>query len=326
MYTRITKQNCHEKLGHLWCAMMMPFEEDGSLDLEGARKNIRYLLQNKVPCIAFPVGVAEIWSVTTEEYQQMCELVVQEVKGRAIVVAGAAYFTAPILKEMAQIAQRAGIDGLMVDAPANPACANDDDTYEHFKQVAESTDLAIMLYQGNCRRPLTMELLERLVQIPNVVGYKELPYNPTYFYNLARGFGDKIVLINGRRGEGELRMMFYREAGAHGYWSALMLFCPELAWQHWNAWKARDYTTIREICARTAPFFDLYSDMYDEFMKTPSINNLVAYKLVMDAVGLAGGYCRSPYPKPTAAQREMARQALEKMGIGPVKLDTHTTA
>ena len=317
----ITKQTVHEKLGQLHCPLPTPFGEDGSLDLAGVRKNLRYLLQNNVPVIAFPVGVAEICSITLKEYQQLVELAVEEINGRAIMIAGAAWYTAHICVEMAQICERAGVDMLMVDAPANPPAADDEDTYIHFRTIADSTHLPIAVYQGFCKRPLTMELLKRLVEIPNVVAYKELPYNPTYFYNVARRFGDTIALVMGRRGEGELRQIFYREAGANGYWSALMLISPELAWEHWNAWKARDYETIRQICKRTAPFFDLYSDMYDEFFKTPSISNLLTYKMAMDAVGLAGGFCRSPYPRPTEAMRKQVKQALDEIGIVSVTLE-----
>ena len=315
----ITKDNCHDVLRELWACPPMPFNKDYSLDLKGLADNVRYFLENNCRIIAFPTGVAEIWSVTLGEFAQMVSTAAGIVNGKSMLVASVNYRNAVESIEMAHIAENEGADLIVVGAPPYPG-GDEAQTVGHFSLIAESTGLPMKIYQGAAvQSPLTLEVIEKLVEIPNIVAYKEYPYNPSYFYNLSQSFGDVIALINGARGEGELRQIFYREAGAVSYWSSLMNYAPSLAWRHWEAWLSRDYDVIREVCDQSSKIFKLYNDMYDEFYPTPgALHGIAAYKELMSAVGLAGGVCRPPLSTAGPEWRPRVIDALKSAGIDPI--------
>src|ERR1044071_3278528 len=68
-----------------------PFKKDLSLDLDGLRHNLRSLMQHPVCAVVAPAGTGEIYSLSPAEHLAVVKAVVEEVKGRAPVIAGAAF-------------------------------------------------------------------------------------------------------------------------------------------------------------------------------------------------------------------------------------------
>src|SRR5271167_211085 len=97
-----------KKLNGVISFPVTPFKKDLSLDLEGLRHNLRSLVKHPVCAIVAPAGTGEIHSLSPAEHLAVVKTTIEEVKGKAPVLAGAG-FNPPIATELAQHAAAAGV-------------------------------------------------------------------------------------------------------------------------------------------------------------------------------------------------------------------------
>ena len=90
-----------------------PFKEDLSLDLPALHENLTHLLQYQISAIVAAGGTGEMYSLTPAEYTRVIELTALAVEDRVPVIAGVG-FGQRLAVEMAQAAEKAGADGILV--------------------------------------------------------------------------------------------------------------------------------------------------------------------------------------------------------------------
>src|SRR6476620_7943089 len=88
-----------------------PFKADYSLDLEGLRGNLRYLLKHPVSAVVAAAGTGELYSLSPAEHLEVVRATVEEVKGKVPVLAGVG-FNPAIAGEMARGAAAARVSGI----------------------------------------------------------------------------------------------------------------------------------------------------------------------------------------------------------------------
>jgi 4-hydroxy-tetrahydrodipicolinate synthase len=156
-------------------AMITPFTADGALDADGAARLATYLvddMRNDGLVISGTTG--ESPTTTDAEKDRLLRAVVEAVGGRATVVAGVGTNNTVHSRELAQAAQRAGADALLVVTPYyNKPPQNG--LIAHFSAVADATELPVMLYDipGRTGIPITTESLTRLAAHPRIVAVKD---------------------------------------------------------------------------------------------------------------------------------------------------------
>ncbi len=94
-----------------------PFNKDGSLDLEGMRANTRWLLEHTAgkDFIFTPVGsTGEFYAMSDDECKAVTKMVVEEVKGKNVILAGTGRAGTPETIKMCQYAESVGADGVQV--------------------------------------------------------------------------------------------------------------------------------------------------------------------------------------------------------------------
>src|SRR5256885_15135695 len=96
-----------------------PFKEDLSLDLPGLHQNLNKLPEHPVSALVPAGGTGELYSLTFAEYLRVMELTALAVEDRVPVIAGVG-FGQRLGIEMAQAAEKAGADGLLVFPPYYP--------------------------------------------------------------------------------------------------------------------------------------------------------------------------------------------------------------
>lgn len=161
--------------GRLLTAMVTPFAADGSVDLAEARRLASYLVDDQDnDALVINGTTGESPTTSAQEKADLIAAVKEEVGDRARIVAGIGTFDTAHTIELGHQAQSAGADGLLVVTPyySNPP---QDALQAHFLQVAEATDLPIMLYDIPHRtgRPIEAATLIAVAEHPRIVAVKD---------------------------------------------------------------------------------------------------------------------------------------------------------
>lgn len=162
------------RLGSLLTAMVTPFKPDGALDAPQAARLAKHLVEigNEGVVVAGTTG--ESPTLSDEEKLDLFRAVVGEIGGRGTVVAGTGTNDTRHSVELTREAEKLGVDAIMAVVPYynRPPQAG---LYEHFRAIAESTSLPVMLYDVPSRTAsaLEPETVARLAAIDNIVALKE---------------------------------------------------------------------------------------------------------------------------------------------------------
>lgn len=164
--------------GQLITAMVTPFDEQGEIDFAATRNLIHHLLENGSECLVVAGTTGESPTLTQQEKVNLFEFTVQVVAGRVPVIAGTGSNNTRESIELTRLAETAGMDGVMLVVPYYNK-PSQEGMYQHFKVIAESTSLPVMLYNIPGRSSVNMspETIIRLAEIPNIVAVKEASGN-----------------------------------------------------------------------------------------------------------------------------------------------------
>ncbi|MFN3682644.1 MAG: 4-hydroxy-tetrahydrodipicolinate synthase [Fimbriimonadaceae bacterium] len=165
--------------GRLLTAMVTPFRADGTVNLGEAKRIARFLVEvQKNDGLVVSGTTGESPTLSREEKLGLLEAVLEEVDDRAAVVFGAGSYNTAESIEMAQEAERRGAHGVMLVNPYynKPGQRG---LEAHFRAVAASTGLPVMLYNIQGRTSINLETptLLRLTQVQNIVAVKEASGN-----------------------------------------------------------------------------------------------------------------------------------------------------
>jgi 4-hydroxy-tetrahydrodipicolinate synthase len=161
--------------GRVLTAMVTPFADDGSVDIDGAQRLASHLVDeggNDGLVISGTTG--ESPTTSDEEKDRLLRAVLDAVGARATVIAGVGTNDTAHTVHLARAAEKAGAHGALVVSPyySKPPQAG---LLAHFQTVADSTDLPCMLYDIPARTgvPITTETLQRLAEHPRIVAVKD---------------------------------------------------------------------------------------------------------------------------------------------------------
>ncbi len=303
-----------------------PFNNDGSIDLEGMRTNIQWLLEHTVgkDFIFTPVGsTGESYAMSDDDCKAVIKMVVEEVKGKNVVLAGAGRAGTLETIKMCQYAESVGADGAQIVLPYYHI-PTEDGMYQHFVEVAKgvSKDFGIMVYNnpdvsGSWIKP---PLMAKLSQIPNVIAVKE---NTTYimsYYAMQRAVDPKDTVI--LCGLGEQMFSFEALYGCPGFISAIANFVPDLSYSIYQAAAAGDFNKVAELINSMAPYNSFMSKVAANHGPDTGIGgasagymDLAVSKAAMDIVDLRGGEVRLPLVGLSQAEKDELRDILRAMRL-----------
>jgi 4-hydroxy-tetrahydrodipicolinate synthase len=159
--------------------LVTPFDEEGKLDEAALRGLVNYLISEQAADALVPCGTTgESPTLSHEEHLQVIEMVMEETAGRVPVIAGTGSNSAAEAMELTMAAEKMGVAGSLQVGPYYNR-PSQDGIYEHFKTIAESTSLPLILYNIPARtgRNIEVETVLRLAEIENIVGIKEASGN-----------------------------------------------------------------------------------------------------------------------------------------------------
>ena len=160
--------------GSVSVAMVTPFHEDGSLDIDSAVHLADHLVNEGCDSILLSGTTGESPTTHQPEKDDLVREVKAALKGRAFVLAGAGSNDTAHAVRIAQGAQEAGADGLLVVAPYYNR-PSQEGVYQHILAITEASDLPVMIYDIPGRTGVTLEFdtLRRLAEHPRILGVKD---------------------------------------------------------------------------------------------------------------------------------------------------------
>ncbi|ACA59459.1 4-hydroxy-tetrahydrodipicolinate synthase [Candidatus Desulforudis audaxviator] len=184
--------------GRVLTAMVSPFDKNMELNLPMARKLARHLVDSGSDGLVVCGTTGESPTLSKEEKLELFRTVVDEVGGRAVVVAGTGSYSTKDSIALTQAAEKLGVDAVMLVCPYYNK-PSQDGLYQHFRAVAESTNLPVMIYNipGRTSINLLPQTCARLAEIGNIVAIKEASGNMDQATELRRLLPDHFHIYSG---------------------------------------------------------------------------------------------------------------------------------
>ncbi len=220
-----------EKLQGLLAFPVTPFGENNEVDLRRYREHLQFMLAALPAALFVCGGTGEFFSLNLSEYKELVKAAVAEVRGRIPVIAGAGY-GASLASEFAHAAEEAGADGVLL-MPPYLVHAEQEGLYEHYRTVAASTPIGLIIYQRD-NAIFTPSTVRRLAEISNLVGFKDGYGDMERLGRIRMAVGDRLAFMNGMP-TAELSALAFRGAGVESYSSAVFNFVPEISRAFYNA-------------------------------------------------------------------------------------------
>ena len=270
-----------KKLSGVIAFPVTPFKEDLSLDLPALHENLTNLLHYPISALVAAGGTGEMYSLTPAEYTRVIELTALAVEDRVPVIAGVG-FGQRLAVEMAQAAEKAGADGILVFPPYYPH-AEDEGLFEYYRAVGAATRLGMILYSRDWAT-FSPAMVERLTSIPTLVAWKDGQGDIRRLQTIMNRVGDRLHWIGGA---GDDLVAAYYSIGIRTFSSSIATVAPRLSLKLHELGEAGDAEALNDLLERcVVPLYALRSRRKGY--------EVSAMKAMMDMVGLNGGPVRPP--------------------------------
>jgi len=179
-------------------ALVTPFQPDFSLDEAALRKLVQRQIRAGVDFLV-PCGTTgENPTLTRREHLRVVEITLEESNGRIPVLSGAGGYNTREVTELARELEALGSSGLLSVTPYYNK-PTQEGLYQHYREIARSTRLPIVLYNvpGRCGTNLEPSTVKRLAAIENIVGIKEASGNISQMAALANCVPGEFTILSG---------------------------------------------------------------------------------------------------------------------------------
>lgn len=283
-------------------AMVTPFRGNGSLDEATLRKLARRQIDQGIDFLV-PCGTTgESPTLTREEHLRVVAISIEESKKRVPVLAGAGGNNTHEVIELARECEKLGADGILSVTPYYNKCTQEG-LYQHYKAIAASIRLPIILYSVQGRTAVNIEpaTVVRLSEIDNIVGIKEASGNITQIAEIIHRAPENFTVLSGD----DAMTLPVMALGGRGIVSVVSNQIPgamtELA-RHANK---GDFAAARNLQRHWLPLMQI------NFVEA----NPMPVKWGMHLMGLLEAAYRLPMVEPTAASKQKIEQVLISCGL-----------
>ena len=180
-------------------ALVTPFKEDKTLDVPALERLVHSQVENGVDYLVVLGTTAETPTLSTEEKELVKKTVKQANNGRLPMVLGVGgNNTQTIVEQVREVSPKDYIAILSVTPYYNKP--SQEGLYQHYKAVAEATELPILLYNVPSRTGVNMDYrttLRLAKEVPNIIGIKEASGNIVQIMHLLRGRRENFLVISG---------------------------------------------------------------------------------------------------------------------------------
>ena len=175
---------------------ILNINKDESINKEGIRKTVNYLISAKVDGLYITGSTGETFLMSQEEKKQAIEIIVEEVNGRVPVIAHIGSIGTKITTELGQYAEKIGVDALSALPPFYYGFSNDE-IFNYYQDISNSTNLPITVYNISHANLMDLDMLKRLASIENVKGVKYTAPTHFNFSKIKKEIGEDFKIYSG---------------------------------------------------------------------------------------------------------------------------------
>ena len=190
------------RLRGMGVALITPFKEDGSVDYDALLRLVDYQLQNNTDFLCVLGTTAETPTLSDEEKKQVKKFVIERVNGRIPILLGVGGNCTQAVVDTLKNDDFTGVDAILSVVPYYNK-PSQEGIYQHYKAIAEATDLPIVLYNvpGRTGVNMTAETTLRIARdFKNVVAIKEASGNITQMDDIIKNKPANFDVISGDDG------------------------------------------------------------------------------------------------------------------------------
>ncbi|WP_340373201.1 4-hydroxy-tetrahydrodipicolinate synthase [Peribacillus sp. FSL E2-0218] len=184
--------------GRVSTAMVTPFDSKGNIDLQKTTKLVNYLIKNGTDSLVLSGTTGESPTLSSEEKIALLRHVSKIVEKRVPIIMGTGSNNTYASIELTKKAEQNGADAIMLVAPYYSR-TNQEGLYQHFKAIAASTTLPVMIYNipGRASVNIEPETIIRLSKIANILAVKEASGDLNAMTEIIAGTDEDFALYSG---------------------------------------------------------------------------------------------------------------------------------
>ena len=283
-------------------AIVTPMHADGSLDIPSLRKLIDWHIAEGTDGIVIVGTTGESPTVSVEEHCELIRIAVEHANKRIPIIAGSGANSTAEAIALTKSAKLSGADASLQVVPYYNR-PTQEGMYQHFKKIAESVDIPIILYNvpGRTVADMTNETMLRLAKVPGIIGVKEASGNIGRNLELLRLAPESFAVYSGDDATAIALMM----CGGKGNVSVTANIAPKAMHE---MCKAAMSGNIAEAIAINNRLIPLHNKLFIE-------PNPVPAKWALAEMGMIPTGMRLPLVGLSAQYHDTVRDALREAGV-----------
>ena len=283
-------------------AIVTPMKEDGALDLARFRKLIDWHVAEGTNGIVVVGTTGESPTVDFDEHKELIRIAVEHSRGRIPVIAGTGGNSTAEAIELTASAKQNGATACLSVVPYYNK-PTQEGLYRHFRKIAETVDLPMILYNvpGRTVADLHNDTVLRLAQVPGIIGIKDATASIERGTDLIRRLPRNFAVYSGEDSTALALILL----GGHGVISVTANVAPKLMHQMCAAALVGDVKTARELNLKLLP---LHQKLFVEA-------NPIPVKWALAQMGLIEPGLRLPLSPLSEKLHQTVREALHEAGV-----------
>jgi 4-hydroxy-tetrahydrodipicolinate synthase len=282
-------------------ALVTPFK-NGSLDEAAFRALVNWQIEEGTHGLV-PVGTTgESPTLSHDEHNKVVEWCVQEAKGRVPVITGAGSNSTKEAVGLAQHAEKAGADAVLVVSPYYNK-PTQEGLYQHFKAINDAIGIPIILYNipGRSVVDISVDTMKRLYALKNIAGVKDATANLVRVSQQRAEIGEGFNQLSGEDGTA----LGFNAHGGHGCISVTSNVAPRLCSEFQSACLRGDYATALKLQDKLMP---LHINLFLETSPSP-------VKYALSLLGKCDDTVRLPMVTVSDSTKAAVRSAMVHAGL-----------
>lgn len=281
------------------CALVTPFK-NGDVDFLAFEELISEQIRNGTDALIVLGTTGEAPTINENEREEIISFASNVVKKRVPLIIGTGTNSTEVTLRYTKMAERLGADGCLLVTPYYNK-STEDGLYEHFKKVAGSVDIPLILYNVPTRTCVNIPLnvYGRLKEIDNIVGIKEASPNVGYMSEIISLYGDYFDVYTGNDDLTYVNLSL----GGYGVISVVANLIPSYMHQLCYEFKNGSIEKSRDLSLRIIP---LIREMFSEV-------NPVPVKEALSQMGLCTNQLRLPLT--SSSRKEQISKILREYAL-----------
>jgi 4-hydroxy-tetrahydrodipicolinate synthase len=281
-------------------AALTPFADDGSVDEDAFVALVGHLLDNGSDGVVVAGTTGEGATLTDDEKSTLFRAVKDAVGTDVSVIAGTGTYSTEHSVHLTREAEKAGVDGVLVVTPYYNRPPQDS-LLEHFRTVADASNLPVLLYDIPIRTALKIDVdtIVRAAEHPRIVGIKDACCDISQSTLLAARAPEDFEIYSGN----DDQTVAYQSIGGVGVISVVSHVMGELLLEQFTAFESGNIARAREI-----------QFLERRVHAALTTSNPVSIKAAVNLLGFNVGAPRPPLRGANANEQARIKEALEQLG------------